>query len=503
MLSAYRPRALVHAAARLSVRAASSSSGPSTKYTAVTHPEDAESLPPTLHRQITRLESCTANTYARPPLIFTSGRGSHLYTAHPSREYLDFSAGIAVNALGHSDTGFIAVMADQVGSLAHASNVYWNEWVGELASLLVGLTRREGGLGYAPDPEYKFFARDSAGHLFTRTYMEPDPAALPAPAPAGAKVFLSNSGTEANEGALKFARKYGKEQWAKRTGRPWEESTKTRFLCFEHAFHGRSMGALSATPNAKYQKPFTPLIPGFDVGKLNDMAAVEMITEDHCGVIVEPIQGEGGIFECDVAWLEAIRKRCDEVGAVLIYDEIQCGLYRTGTLWAHSQYPVSAHPDIVTMAKALGNGYPIGGILVKEHIAETVTVGSHGTTFGGNVLAARLAHYVLTRLSAPSFLDHLALVTSSLSARLAPLPSYFPKIVSGIRGRGAIRGVAFHTPEDAGKLLKMARERGVLFLTAGKDVVRFVPSLNIGLKDVEHAMDVLESCLVLMQDGQA
>ncbi|KZO92206.1 PLP-dependent transferase [Calocera viscosa TUFC12733] len=394
-------------------------------------------------------------------------------------------------------------MADQVGSLAHASNVYWNEWVGELASLLVGLTIREGGLGFAPKPEYEFYARDSTGHLFTRAYTEPEPAALPAPAPTGAKAFISNSGTEANEGAVKFARKYGKELWARRTGRPWEESTKTRFLCFEHAFHGRSMGALSATPNPKYQKPFTPLVPGFDVGTLNDMSAVELITEDHCGVIVEPIQGEGGIFECNVEWLEAIRKRCDEVGAVLIYDEIQCGLYRTGTLWAHSHYPISAHPDIVTMAKALGNGYPIGGILVKDHIAEAVTIGSHGTTFGGNVLAARLAHYVLTRLSAPSFLEHLSIITAALSARLSPLPGYFPALVSSVRGRGAIRGLAFHTPEDAGRLVKMARERGVLFLTAGKDAVRFVPSLNVAVKEVEHAMDVLESCLVVMSGEKA
>ncbi|EJT97674.1 PLP-dependent transferase [Dacryopinax primogenitus] len=497
-LAAYRSRALTSTLARLSVRASSSSSGPCTKYTDVTHPEDPASLDPAIQRQLHRLESCTANTYARPPLIFTSGRGSHLFTSHPTREYLDFSAGIAVNALGHSDSGFIQVMADQVGSLAHASNVYWNEWVGELASLLVGLTRKEGGLGYAPDDSYTFYQRDSGPHLFSRTYTEPEPEDLPAPSPTGAKVFISNSGTEANEGALKFARKYGKELWARKTGKPWEESTKTRFLCFENAFHGRSMGALSATTNPKYQKPFGPLVPGFDMGKLNDMSSVKFITEDHCGVILEPIQGEGGIFECDIAWLKAIRKRCDEVGAVLIYDEIQCGLYRTGTMWAHSRYPTTAHPNVITMAKALGNGYPIGAILVKDEIAKAVTVGSHGTTFGGNVLAARLAHYVLTRLSTPSFLEHLALVTTTLDTRLSSLAGYFPSVVSSVRGRGAIRGVGFHKPEDAAKLVKMARERGVLFLSAGKDAVRFVPSLNIALKDVEHAMDVLESCLAVM-----
>jgi len=195
----------------------------------------------------------------------------------------------------------------------------------------------------------------------------------------GAKVFFSNSGTEANEGALKIARKVGKDRWAASgAGRSWDSDgcTKTRIVCFEGGFHGRSMGSLSVTTNPKYQKPFAPLLPGVDVGRLNEVEGLErLIGEDTCAVIVEPIQGEGGINVASTEWLVALRKRCDEVGAVLIFDEIQCGLYRTGTLWAHSALPTECHPDIVTMAKPLANGYPIGAVLLRDSIGATMTPG--------------------------------------------------------------------------------------------------------------------------------
>lgn len=193
-------------------------------------------------------------------------------------------------------------MKEQAGKILHTSNVYHNEWAPKLAQLLVTLTRAQGGLGFTP-------GTDTSGS-------------------GGAKVFFANSGTEANEGALKIGRKVGKDRWAAANGKSWDDPscTKTRIACFENSFHGRSMGALSVTSNPKYQKPFTPLIPGVDVGRMNDMAQLQtLVNEDTCVVIVEPIQGEGGINDAQEDWLRALRKRCDEVGAVLIFDEIQVG----------------------------------------------------------------------------------------------------------------------------------------------------------------------------------
>ena len=231
------------------------------------------------------------NTYARPPLLFTHGSGLTL-TDSAGRDYLDFTAGIAVTALGHNDSEINKVMAEQAGKVSHASNIYWNEWAGELAKMLVEGTRQHGGLGLSP----------SGGE--------------------GGKVFFSNSGTEANEGALKFARRYGKEVSASQQG----DKNKTGIVCFTNAFHGRSMGALSCTPNPKYQAPFAPLIPDVRVGEYNNMDETKMkalIDESVCGVILEPIQGEGGVGTGKVEWLEMLGRRCKEVGAVLIYDEIQ------------------------------------------------------------------------------------------------------------------------------------------------------------------------------------
>lgn len=217
------------------------------------------------------------------------------------RKYLDFSAGIAVNALGHGDEEFVSLVGEQAAKMVHTSNVWYNEWAGELAKLLVETTRAEGGLGLARED-----GKDGSS--------------------GGAKVFFSNSGTEANEGAIKFARKYGKETWASaQDGRAsWEDSPKTRVVCFTDAFHGRTMGALSATSNPKYQLPFAPLVPGFDLVQFgNAEAARKAITEDTCAVLVEPIQGEGGVNEASLEFLALLRAECDRVGAVLVFDEIQ------------------------------------------------------------------------------------------------------------------------------------------------------------------------------------
>jgi len=275
----------------------------------------------------------------------------------------------------------------------------------------------------------------------------------------------------------------------------------------------------SATPNPKYQAPFAPLVPGFDVGNFNQAEEIErLVTEKTCAVIIEPIQGEGGVFEADEAFLRLLRARCDAVGAVLIFDEIQCGLYRTGNLWAHSHLPADCHPDVVTMAKPLANGYPVGAVLMRGTVAKAMTVGecvnpalvslcrqlspclprdlytgSHGTTFGGSPLATALGLHVLRRLSglAGDVKDN----GEYLKHRLTKLSEWWPNLVGPARGRGLIIGVPFHGEGTNAKIVELARQRGVLLLTAGKDVVRFVPSLTVGRAEIDKAVDVLEGCL--------
>ncbi|RXW25189.1 hypothetical protein EST38_g654 [Candolleomyces aberdarensis] len=349
--------ALTASAAARRCYSASTRTGPSKAYIEPTHAFGTPS--PKTASYLSLANTYLLPVYARPDFVLERGKGSWVWDAE-GRKFLDFSAGIAVNALGHADEGVAKVLSEQSNKILHASNVYHNEWAGKLAELLVTLTQKEGGLGFAPN--------SNTGNNIQ------SPENVP-------KVFFSNSGTEANEGALKVARKVGKERWAaavpgRKDGDYYNECTKTRIVCFENAFHGRSMGALSVTPNPKYQAPFAPLIPNVDVGTVNEIDSLNrLIGEDTCAVIVEPVQGEGGIHAVSTDWLRAVRNRCDEVGAVLIFDEIQCGLYRSGTLWTHSEYPVDCHPDIVTMAKPLANGYPIGAVLIRPSIAETMTAG--------------------------------------------------------------------------------------------------------------------------------
>ncbi|KAJ3715611.1 acetylornithine aminotransferase [Lentinula guzmanii] len=454
-------------------------SAPSTKYKTATHKVDSDHISERTQATLTRAKEYILPVYARPDFVLSHGKGSYVWDTE-GKKYLDFSAGIAVNALGHADEGVSKVLTEQSQKLLHTSNVYHNEWAAKLAELLVTLTQKEGGLGYSTEKS----ATD--GNT------------------PGVKVFFSNSGTEANEGALKIARKVGKDRWAANaSGRSWDskDCTKTRIACFESSFHGRSMGALSVTSTAKYQLPFAPLLPGIDVGKVNDFDGLSsLVGEDTCAVIVEPIQGEGGINAAHTEWLIALRKRCDEVGAVLIFDEIQCGLYRTGTLWAHSPLPVECHPDIVTMAKPLANGYPIGSVLIRDSVASTMTAGTHGTTFGGSPIACAVGFHVLSRLSDRPFVAQIAETSAYLSGRLSQLPKWFPDILQPtIRGKGLILGLGFKDEKNPGRLVSLARERGVFVLTAGRDAVRLVPSLNVGKTEVDLAVDVIESCLGEMQ----
>lgn len=346
----------------------------------------------------------------------------------------------------------------QAKTLVHASNLYYNPWTGALSKLLVEKTLESGSMHNA------------------------------------ASVFVCNSGSEANEAAIKFSRKVGKVIDP--------SGAKHQFVSFNGAFHGRTMGALSATPNPKYQKPFAPMVPGFEVGIYNDIDSInELVTEKTCGVIVEPIQGEGGVQAATEQFLVALAKRCREVGALLIFDEIQCGLSRTGTFWAHAFLPKEAHPDILTTAKALGNGFPIGAVLVTKDVADKIKVGDHGTTFGGNPMACRVAHYMVDRLSEKALQRQVLAKSRVLVERLRKIRHKFPKLITEIRGKGLILGMQM--TEDPTPIVKAARERGLLIITAGTNVLRFVPSLTITDEEIEQGCDILFDAIKATRPAQA
>jgi acetylornithine aminotransferase len=405
-------------------------------------------------------------TYVRPPPMFVTGQGCYLWDVE-NRKYLDFTAGIAVNALGHCDPEISKLIAQQVCSsplhpiltnlsviqaktLMHTSNLYHNPWTGALSELLVQKTKESGAMHNTQS------------------------------------VFICNSGTEANEAAIKFARKSGKVLDP--------SGAKHEVVSFQNSFHGRTMGALSATPNPKYQKPFAPMLPGFRYGTYNDVAAIQdLVTENTCGVIVEPIQGEGGVIVATEQFLVALAARCREVGAVLIYDEIQCGLSRTGTFWAHSSLPKSAHPDIITTAKALGNGFPIGATIVSDTVSEKIMVGDHGTTFGGNPLGSRLAHHIVSRLSDPKLQAEVLVKSDIFKKHFKVLQSKYPDLVQEIRGKGLILGLQMS--QDPAPIIAAARERGLLIITAGTNTLRFVPSLTITEGEIAEGIAILDEAM--------
>ncbi|KAL9005111.1 MAG: hypothetical protein Q9188_002099 [Gyalolechia gomerana] len=413
-------------------------------------------------------------TYVRPPPLMVKGEGCYMWDAE-NRRYLDFTAGIAVNALGHSDPEMAKLLYQQVYftsssyslftnftailkalTLVHTSNLYHNPWIGELSKQIVAKTL-------------------SAGAMRTAS-----------------KVFICNSGTEANEAAIKFARKVGKTRTS--------AGNQHEIVSFHNSFHGRTMGALSATPNAKYQKPFSPMIPGFRYGTYNDVAPVhDLVNENTCGVLVEPIQGEGGVNVATPSFLQALRDRCNEVGAVLIYDEIQCGLGRTGRLWAHQYLSQSAHPDILTTAKALGNGFPIGATMVNEDVASCVVTGDHGTTFGGNPLGCKLAHHIFSRLADPRLQSAVLERGELFRRKFSRLQEKYPEHIKETRGRGLILGLQLAV--DPTPLVTAARERGLLIITCGKNTLRFVPPLIISEEEIEEGLRILEKAMEVAFHG--
>lgn len=377
-------------------------------------------------------------SYSRAPFVLAHGKGVEVWDTEGQR-YLDFVAGVAVNALGHADPTTLAVLQEQAAKLTHVSNLYWTEPGIELARLLVE----------------SCFAD---------------------------KVFFCNSGAEAVEGALKFARKTAREQHG---------DDKTAIVAFEGSFHGRTMGALSTTHKAKYREPFEPLIPNVRFAPFNDLAATAAVMgADVCAVIVEPIQGEGGVTPASDVFLRGLRDLCDQHNALLIFDEIQCGGGRTGTLWAHEQYNVM--PDIMTFAKPLANGLPIGAILATNAVAAHIQPGDHGSTFAGGPLVCAVAGAVFKRLSDPAMLAHVQAVGEYLRTRLYELQQHDPRIIE-VRGRGLLQGI-----QVAGNLAgvkQAAQEAGLLLVPAGDDVIRFVPPLIVEREQINEAIGILRHAL--------
>ncbi len=369
-------------------------------------------------------------TYSRPPFVLTRGEGVYVFDAE-GKKYLDCAAGIAVNALGYNDPELVKAIQDAAKGLLHTSNLFYSGPQVELAKALVE----------------KSFAD---------------------------RVFFANTGTEAMEAAIKFARKYHRER---------SDANRTGFVAFRGSFHGRTMGSLAATDSEKYQAPFRPLMPGVTFANFNDLdSARAAVTNETAAVLVEPVQGEGGVYPASNDFLRGLRELCDERGALLIFDEIQCGLGRTGKLWAYEYAGVK--PDIMALAKPLAGGLPIGATLVTDAVATSLHVGEHGTTFGGGPFIASIAYSVFKRISDPRFLVQVQENGSYLMERLSEINS--PHIKE-VRGRGLMLGVELDM--DAQPVLEKGYAHGLLLIKARERVVRFVPPLIIQKTHIDELVD--------------
>ncbi len=368
-------------------------------------------------------------------LVLVRGKGSRLF-AEDGRAFLDFAAGIGVNGLGYGDAKVLAAIRKQAGHLIHASNLFHTEPASLLADRLASL-------------------------------------AFPS------RVFFCNSGTEAWEAALKFARKIGRA------------AGRTEFLCFERAFHGRTLGALSTTWNPKYREPFEPLVPGVRFLPWGDLGAVAAAINDKtAAVMLEPVQGEGGVRPATAEFLRGLRELTHERGALLALDEVQCGLGRTGKLFAYEHAGIT--PDLLTLAKPLGGGLPMGAVLVADAFASAIAVGDHGSTFGGNPVAAAASLAVLDRLAASGFVPGVARRAKTLRAGLKKLQKKHAAIAE-VRGLGLMIGVEFKG--EAGPVLKGLRERGVLATKAGDRVLRLLPPLVVKAAEVREFLAALDAVL--------
>ncbi len=376
------------------------------------------------------------NTYTRPPFMLVHGEGMTLYDSE-GNAYLDFVAGIAVNCLGHKDPEIVETIQTAAQSLLHVSNLYHTAPHVELARLLV-----------------------------ERSFAD--------------RVFFANSGAEANEAAMKFARKYAYVN---------DDAERTEFVAFTGSFHGRTLGVLGLTAREKYQKPFRPLVPGLHIAEYNDLdSAAKVINEKTAAVVVEPVQGEGGINPATAEFLQGLRKLCDDNGALLIFDQVQCGMGRTGDLFSHQFSGIE--PDMITLAKSLGGGLPIGAVLVNNRVAQAVYPGDHGSTFAGGPLVTQVAQVVVRRVSDPDFLQHVTEMGEYLREQLRKIES---KHIVEVRGRGLMCAMELDMP--AAPVIQAAYGHGLLLVNAGLNVVRFVPPLIVEKEHIDSMIARLTSAM--------
>ncbi len=377
------------------------------------------------------------NTYSRFPLVLEKGDGVYVYDEN-GKKYLDFVAGIAVNSLGHGNKKLAAAIAEQAQQLIHISNLYYSKPQVDLAEKLI------------------------KNSCFD-------------------KAFFCNSGAEAIEGSLKLSRKYAVKN----------NSGKFEIISMKNSFHGRTYGAITATAQDKYQKGLNPLLPGFKHAEYNNLDELKsVITDKTCAILIEPLQGEGGIREAGVEYLKAIRKICDDNDIMLIYDEIQCGVGRTGSLFAYEHYGVE--PDVLTLAKGLAGGVPIGALLAKEKFAAAFSPGDHASTFGGNPLATAAANVVMDELTNNNLLANVKSAGAYLTKKLNELKTAH-NIITDVRGVGLIQGLELNVP--VADIINSCIADGLLLVNAGTNVIRFVPPLIVTESQIDEAVSILDKAI--------
>lgn len=388
---------------------------------------------------IDEAESALLHTYNRFQVVLDKGDGVYLYDIE-GKEYLDFVSGIAVFALGYNNEEYNNALKDQIDKLIHTSNYYYNMPAIEAAKKLTKVSGMD-------------------------------------------RVFFTNSGAEAIEGAIKAARKYAYLK---------DGATDHEIIALEHSFHGRTMGALSVTGNPKYREAFRPMIGNIKFAQMNDFdSIVANVTDKTCAIIMETVQGEGGIYPATQEFLEKVRALCDEKDILLILDEIQCGMGRTGYMYAWQKYGVK--PDIMTTAKALGCGVPVGAFLMTEKVAQnSLVAGDHGTTYGGNPLACAAVSKVLDIFEENGILEHVRKVSPYLEERLDELAAKYDCIETR-RGAGLMQGLVFNKP--VAEIINKALDKGLILINAGTNIIRFVPPLVITTAAVDAMIEILDTCI--------
>lgn len=392
-----------------------------------------------MQQYIDEAESVLLHTYNRYPVVFESGEGVYLKDTD-GKKYLDFCSGIGVFALGYGDQEYNDAVKAQVDKILHTSNYYYNVPAIKAAEAVLKVSGMD-------------------------------------------RIFFTNSGAEAVEGAIKAARKYAYLK---------DNTTDHEIIAMEHSFHGRTMGALSVTGTPKYREAFRPMIGNVKFARFNDIESIKaQLTDKTCAVMMETVQGEGGIHPAEKGFLQAVRDLCNERDILLILDEVQCGMGRTGSMFAWQQYGIK--PDIMTSAKALGCGIPVGAFLMTQKVADhSLAAGDHGTTYGGNPLAGAAVCKVMELFEKKDVLNNVASVSAYLEEQLESLKAEHGDIVDR-RGRGLMQGLEFDHP--VGDIIKRALEEGLVLINAGTNVIRFLPPLVITREHVDEMITILKKCL--------